>query len=70
MIQDQSGVCAYCESTLNGNYHVDHMIPLSRGGRNTWSNLAITCGDHMWGLQSLQGHDDCRRVLPSNEEEP
>ncbi len=45
MIQDQSGVCAYCESTLNGNNHVDHMIPLSRGGRNDWSNLAITCGD-------------------------
>ena len=45
MARDQRGVCDYCESVLNGNYHVDHMIPLSRGGRNDWSNLAVTCGD-------------------------
>jgi 5-methylcytosine-specific restriction endonuclease McrA len=44
MVRDQRGVCAYCESALNRNYHVDHMIPLSRGGRNDWSNLAVTCG--------------------------
>jgi 5-methylcytosine-specific restriction endonuclease McrA len=44
MVQDQQDVCAYCESALNRNYHVDHMIPLSREGRNDWSNLAVTCG--------------------------
>jgi 5-methylcytosine-specific restriction endonuclease McrA len=45
MVRDQGGVCAYCELSLNGSYHVDHMIPLSRGGRNDWTNLAITCGN-------------------------
>jgi hypothetical protein len=35
MVRDQKDVCAYCESALNGNYHVDHMIPLSRGGATT-----------------------------------
>jgi 5-methylcytosine-specific restriction endonuclease McrA len=43
MVRDQGGVCAYCESSLSGSYHVDHMIPLSRGGRNDWTNLAIVC---------------------------
>ena len=37
-------VCAYCTTALNGGYHVDRMVPLSRGGCNDWTNLAITCG--------------------------
>ena len=44
MLRDQGAVCAYCMAPLDGGYHVDHMIPLSRGGRNDWTNLAITCG--------------------------
>lgn len=43
MYEDQGGLCAYCESPLFGTYHVDHMTPVSRGGRDSWENLAITC---------------------------
>jgi 5-methylcytosine-specific restriction endonuclease McrA len=43
MHSDQGGLCAYCEVELNGAFHVDHMIPLSRGGSNWPDNLAITC---------------------------
>lgn len=43
MYDDQQGLCAYCEAPLFGNYHVDHMLPLSKGGEHRWSNLAITC---------------------------
>lgn len=43
MYADQGGLCAYCEGELNGTYHVDHMLPISRGGTNDWTNLAITC---------------------------
>lgn len=43
MYEDQQGLCAYCETPLFGTYHIDHMLPLSRGGRNDWVNLAITC---------------------------
>lgn len=43
MYESQDGLCAYCEVPLFGVYHVDHMTPLSRGGSNDWSNLAITC---------------------------
>ena len=43
MTRDQGGLCAYCEIPLFGSFQVDHMIPLSRGGHNDWSNLAIVC---------------------------
>jgi 5-methylcytosine-specific restriction endonuclease McrA len=43
MYEDQGGLCAYCEAPLLGTFEVDHMIPLSRGGANDWSNLAVTC---------------------------
>lgn len=43
MYRDQDGLCAYCEAELNGEYHVEHMTPLSRGGLHDWSNIALTC---------------------------
>lgn len=43
MYADQGGLCAYCETGLNGTYHTDHMIPLSRGGSNDALNIALTC---------------------------
>lgn len=43
MLVDQGGLCAYCEAPLEGTFHADHMIPLSRGGTHDWSNVAITC---------------------------
>ena len=43
MVVDQGGLCAYCEVSLEGNFEVDHMLPVSRGGGHDWTNLAITC---------------------------
>lgn len=43
MYSDQNGNCAYCERELDGVYEVDHMIPLSRGGRGDWTNIAVVC---------------------------
>lgn len=43
MYDDQQGLCAYCETPLFGNYHLDHMLPISRGGTHYWHNVAITC---------------------------
>ena len=43
MYEDQQGLCAYCETPLFGTYDIDHMTPLSRGGSNDWTNLAIAC---------------------------
>jgi hypothetical protein len=34
--------CAYCGSTRKP--HVDHIVPVSRGGSNAFENLATSCG--------------------------
>lgn len=43
MYEDQDGLCAYCEVPLHGRFHVEHMVPLSRGGSNYWHNVALAC---------------------------
>lgn len=43
MLKDQDGLCAYCEVELDAGFEVEHMIPLVRGGKHCWSNLAISC---------------------------
>lgn len=39
----QQNLCYYCFINLNNGYHVEHMIPLSRGGSNWPENLALSC---------------------------
>jgi hypothetical protein len=35
-------VCTYCQTTL-GPFHIDHIIPVSRGGSNQDDNLCVAC---------------------------
>ena len=37
----QEGKCACCGELLNGAYHLDHKIPISRGGTNEEHNLHL-----------------------------
>lgn len=62
LAQEQKWVCPLCKERLPtqipGNVHVDHKIPVSRGGSNDWANLqavhkrcnldkgALTPGEH------------------------
>jgi 5-methylcytosine-specific restriction endonuclease McrA len=40
----QEARCAYCDVSLEDTgYHVDHVIPLAKGGTNYPSNLALAC---------------------------
>lgn len=39
----QKGKCYYCGVKVGKTYHVDHVIPLSRGGSNWPENLVIAC---------------------------
>lgn len=41
--QLQGGLCFWCGYALNGRYHVDHIIPLSRGGDDGPDNLVVAC---------------------------
>lgn len=37
-----SGICTYCGNKRNP--HVDHIVPVSRGGSNDFVNLTTSCG--------------------------
>lgn len=41
--RQQRGKCYWCKAPLGDVYHVDHVIPLSRGGTNDLSNLVLAC---------------------------
>jgi len=43
IMEDQHWRCAYCRRLIRKNHHVDHIIPLSKGGSNWPKNLQLTC---------------------------
>lgn len=42
MFSAQNGLCFYCKCHL-GDYHIDHKVPLVRGGQHERSNLCLSC---------------------------
>jgi len=42
-LRTQKGLCWWCGVALNGVFHRDHRIPLTRGGSNAPENLCLTC---------------------------
>lgn len=41
--EKQQGHCFWCSEPVNQLYHVDHVIPVSRGGSNSPDNIVIAC---------------------------
>ena len=39
----QKGRCLYCLNKVSNKYHIDHIVPLSRGGTNSPDNICISC---------------------------
>jgi 5-methylcytosine-specific restriction endonuclease McrA len=39
----QKGKCFYCGAKVGKKYHVDHVVPLAKGGSNGPENLVIAC---------------------------
>jgi hypothetical protein len=42
-VKRQKSKCYYCKTKLPEIYHVDHIVPLARGGSNDISNIVVTC---------------------------
>jgi 5-methylcytosine-specific restriction endonuclease McrA len=41
---EQNGRCSYCQSSLKDyGWHIEHVIPLSRGGDNSSENIVLAC---------------------------
>jgi 5-methylcytosine-specific restriction endonuclease McrA len=40
---EQNGRCFYCGEVLVGTPHIEHMIPISRGGSNYIENIVLSC---------------------------
>jgi 5-methylcytosine-specific restriction endonuclease McrA len=39
----QKGRCFWCQEKVGRSYHVDHVMPISRGGSNGPENIVIAC---------------------------
>ena len=42
-VGEQEKVCYWCGNRCGSKYHVDHYIPLAKGGRHELNNLVISC---------------------------
>lgn len=38
------GVCHYCKQSVGDNWHIDHSMPVARGGRSVFANYRLSCG--------------------------
>ena len=43
IMSKQEGKCIYCQTDLLSTYHIDHILPLSKGGSNYPDNLQLLC---------------------------
>jgi 5-methylcytosine-specific restriction endonuclease McrA len=43
LLRIQRGNCAGCSAGLAGKFHVDHIIPIARGGTSWCGNLQLLC---------------------------
>lgn len=43
MLEDQGCKCIYCKCDISKNYHVDHIVPVSKGGSSFIENIQLLC---------------------------
>src|SRR5260221_8642592 len=41
--EKQNGLCFYCKRDISKKYHVDHYIPIAKGGTHDPSNIVLAC---------------------------
>lgn len=60
--QRDGEVCQYCDATI-GPFHLDHVMPWSRGGAHSVENLVVSCATCNWS----KGTKTLAEWLGSNE---
>jgi 5-methylcytosine-specific restriction endonuclease McrA len=38
LLESHKGFCGICHKPIRGDFHVDHIVPLSRGGEHSYAN--------------------------------
>jgi len=62
----QRARCASCAASLKPGYHVDHIVPLSKGGTNWITNIQLlcpTCNHRKWAKDPLRWAREIGRLL-------
>lgn len=63
ILRSQKGLCWWCGKKVGDKYHVDHRIPLSRGGSNAPENLVISCPPCNLSKNDKLPHEWSNRLL-------
>lgn len=60
--REQTKVCHWCGAKCARAYHVDHYVPLSKGGKHEAENLVIACRDCNYRKHAKDPLDFAREV--------
>ena len=41
--RDGGYICFYCKDKLGMDFHIDHKVPIAKGGNHALENLALAC---------------------------
>jgi 5-methylcytosine-specific restriction endonuclease McrA len=41
--RDGGYICFYCKKPLGIDFHIDHKVPIAKGGRHTLENFVLAC---------------------------
>ena len=64
LIGDRQGWrCWYCQEDCKDNYHIEHRVPISRGGSNDPSNIVISCPTCNLSKRDKLPHEWCGRLI-------
>lgn len=63
MYNSQKGLCWWCGKPLPEDFHIDHRVPLARGGTNDPGNLCCACPECNIAKHDKMPWEFCGRLL-------
>lgn len=62
LLKLQNKKCAYCETCVKSSYHVDHIVPIAKGGKHVPDNLQILCPPCNLRKSSIMPHEFAQKI--------